>query len=96
VADLDDESPGFVIHIPVTATDATSALDLAYRISKVFGTTPQVDVGCIAISCEDDQSRRQQLYCDRLTGPDRRRCGLRSGHLRECVPRAARPDAGSR
>jgi hypothetical protein len=84
----DDDAPGFVVHIPVTATNPMSALELAHRISRLFTADPEVDVWGIAVSPDDDQSHRQHLYCDRLTGQDRRRrCGLRSGHFGGCVPR---------
>jgi hypothetical protein len=63
--------------------DLPAALALAEQVAALLGSWPEVQVGAMEVSAEDEQSRRVRVICDRRLGR-RARCGLRYGHEEEC------------
>lgn len=89
--DDDRNAPRFVVHIPFEAADPDEAM---YRARELCGLTEGlsgVDVTDAAVSHEDAQHQRRQLFCDQRLR-DSRRCRLVTGHAGICVG-APCPDA---
>lgn len=89
---LDDEEPGYVIHLPVRVLDLAQATALAGWVADSLGFLPELDAGETTVSTADDQNNRHRVFCDLLL-PDRSRCKQRYGHSGPCgeVPAAPEP-----
>lgn len=90
--DLDDDEPGYVIHLPVRVLDLAAATALAGWVADSLGFLPELDAGETTVSTADDQNNRHRVFCDLLL-PDRSRCPQRYGHPGPCgeVPAPEEP-----
>ncbi|WP_341717986.1 hypothetical protein QQG74_30010 [Micromonospora sp. FIMYZ51] len=79
----DDESPGYVIHLPIRVTDLTAATALAGRVATSLNFLPELDAGETEVSTADDQNNRHRVFCDLLL-PDRTRCPQPYDHRGPC------------
>lgn len=80
----DDETPGFVVHLPVRVRDVETAKRLAHRLSSSLAHVPEVDGGEVTVSAEDAQNWRHRVFCD-LRLADRTRCALLYRHSGPCA-----------
>lgn len=81
-------SDRYVVHVPFTAPDETSARQFGRMLARTLGRFPQVDTAEATVSAEDNQGVQSRLFCDRLlTGG--RRCVLRAEHEVPCTSGAA-------
>ncbi|MGW4463094.1 hypothetical protein [Micromonospora sp. NPDC004704] len=80
----DAHSNRYVIHLPVTAPDLPGALNLARVLARSVSFLPQIDSTGAEVSEEDNQNARHQVFCDRPTEGERRRCGKAAAHSGEC------------
>lgn len=80
---VDDDEPGYVIHLPVHVQDLATASALAGRVADSLGFLPELDAGETTVSTADDQNNRHRVFCDLLL-PDRSRCRQYHRHPGPC------------
>jgi hypothetical protein len=85
-----EETPGYVVHLPVRVDDAESAARLAYTVASSLAFLPELDPGETTVSHADDQNNRRRVFCD-LPLPDRSRCPRRYAHPGPCGPVGSDP-----
>ncbi|AEB47688.1 MULTISPECIES: hypothetical protein [Micromonospora] len=79
----DEESPGYVIHLPIKVTDLAAATTLAGRVATSLNFLPELDAGETEVSTADDQNNRHRVFCDLLLA-DRTRCPQPYDHRGPC------------
>ncbi|MFJ8581851.1 hypothetical protein [Micromonospora sp. NPDC093277] len=79
----DDDSPGYVIHLPIRVADLAAATALAGNVATSLGFLRELDAGETTVSTSDDQNNQHRVFCDLLL-PDRSRCPQRYGHDGPC------------
>ncbi|TCB98908.1 hypothetical protein E0H26_05690 [Micromonospora zingiberis] len=79
----DEESPGYVIHLPIRVTDLAAATTLAGQVATSLNFLPELDAGETEVSTADDQNNRHRVFCDLLL-PDRTRCPQPYDHRGPC------------
>ncbi|PZF96016.1 hypothetical protein [Micromonospora endophytica] len=90
-AGREEESPGYVIHLPIRVTDLAAATALAGRVATSLNFLPELDAGETEVSTADDQNNRQRVFCDLLL-PDRTRCPQPYDHRGPCGELSAAPE----
>jgi hypothetical protein len=70
----------YVLHLTLEAFSTEDAIDLSRRFLRLtLGVCPAIDVAASALSAEDDQQRRQYLFCSQSM-PGGERCMQRPDH----------------
>ncbi|GGM59735.1 hypothetical protein GCM10011608_51050 [Micromonospora sonchi] len=87
----DEESPGYVIHLPIRVTDLAAATALAGRVATSLNFLPELDAGETEVSTADDQNNRHRVFCDLLL-PDRTRCPQPYDHRGPCGELSTAPE----
>jgi hypothetical protein len=84
---LHEDSPGWVVHIPLEVAERCDALATAEVMAGLLAQFfSEVDPGGTTVSAADRQSVRHAVFCDRrLDSASIERCGLRAGHTGRCL-----------
>ena len=83
VIESDDESCGYVLHVPIAVSESCAAVDVGRAVVAVLSRLPTVEVGSAAISEEGRLDRHQALCCNRRLVDDAR-CLLPPRHAAGC------------
>lgn len=74
-----DDPCGYVMHVPVTATDLGAAMEVGREVVALLRHLTAVEAGSASVSPEGRPDRHHSLCCNRRLGGDRR-CLLPPGH----------------
>ncbi|MEW2384989.1 hypothetical protein AB0873_23295 [Micromonospora sp. NPDC047707] len=87
----EEESPGYVVHLPIRVADLAAATALAGTIATSLSFLGEVDAGETTVSTADDQNNRHRVFCDLLL-PDRSRCPQPYEHTGPCGDLSVAPE----